>query len=118
MTAALLGTPAGTNELRVVRDAWSRLRNSASFRGSMLTGRRGAEFLAGQPPAALTVYGHSLFGCVRTSTVDFYEFLASPDMDPEGEFFGVAADESFTVYADRAMNHFDVSVWIDTPEDS
>jgi hypothetical protein len=30
----------------------------------------------------------------------------------------VAADESFTVYADRAMNQLDVSVWIDALEDS
>lgn len=112
MTAELVGTLGGRKELAIARATWTRLRNRGAFRGAILEGRRVVAFLWDEPGCSVTVFGDSLDGSVETTKADLARFLLSAELFPEGEFFAVAADGSFTIHADRAMYACDVSVWL------
>ena len=111
MTATLRGTKS-TRRISELRRTWTMCRDPAVFRGSIVEGRRAHALLAREPPRSLYVWGDPIVGVLETTTLELWAFLSSSELAPEGRFFAVAPDESFTLEGERAMGRVTLSVWL------
>lgn len=113
MGAALRGTDRGIRSVTDTRARWTALRDVGRFRGAILAQERALRFLSDAGDHPTLVFGDTFLGDVATNARALAEFLQSPELAPEGEFFALAEDESFSVHADRAMGRVLVTVWVE-----
>lgn len=113
MGAELRGTDRGLRWVTETRARWMARRDVGRFRGAILAQERALRFLSHAGDHPMLVFGDTFLGDVATSARALAEFLQSPELAPEGEYFALAEDETFSVHADRAMGRVVVSVWVE-----